>query len=483
MSELPEGWTTCKVGDVFDSFSGGTPNKSTPAYWNGDIPWISSGEFNSEVINFGTEFITEEGLQNSSAKLCRPGSVLVVVRSGILKHTLPVAIVGQPLAINQDIKCFDSGEDDLNYWLSLSLRTFAKEILHLNREGTTVQSVKYDTLKELELPIPPLNEQRRIVAKLEKLLSRVDAAQARLATVPRILKRFRRSVLAVACSGRLTADWRGSNADESEDGLPLNWERVAVEDLLPPNGIFDGPFGSNLKTSDYTSTGVRVIRLENIGHLKFIGEKETYISPEKYETLVKHTVKAGDIIFASFIADEIRACVLPSLRTKAIAKADCFCLRPKKDLVDRTFLTYQLVSQETYDNLIDSVHGATRPRINTTQLRKLKVRVCPLAEQQEIVRRVEALFKTADALEARYRKAKAHVDKLTQSVLARAFSGELVTTEAELARREARDYEPAFVLLERVRQEGAQQQQKSANSNTRRKPRSKRDSATTKMFA
>jgi type I restriction enzyme S subunit len=191
MSELPEGWTTCKVEDVFDSFSGGTPSKSMPRYWNGDIPWISSGEFVSDVISSGTEFITEEGLQNSSAKLCRPGSVMVVVRSGILKHTLPVAIVGQPLAINQDIKCFDSGDDDTNQWLFLSLRTFAKEILSLNREGTTVQSVKYDTLKELELPLPPLNEQRRIVAKLEKLLSRVDAAQARLATIPRILKRFR----------------------------------------------------------------------------------------------------------------------------------------------------------------------------------------------------------------------------------------------------------------------------------------------------
>jgi len=107
----------------------------------------------------------------------------------------------------------------------------------------------------------------------------------------------------------------------------------------------------------------------------------------------------------------------------------------------------------------------------------------PVPEQQEIVRRVEALLKTADALEARYGKAKAHVDKLTQSILARAFRGELVTTEAELARREGRDYEPAFVLLERVPQEGAQQKQKSANSNIRRKPRSKRDYTTNKMFA
>ena len=85
----------------------------------------------------------------------------------------------------------------------------------------------------------------------------------------------------------------------------------------------------------------------------------------------------------------------------------------------------------------------------------MPVPVPPLEEQQEIVRRVEALFKTADALEARYRTAKAHVDKLAQSILARAFRGELVTTEAELARLEGRDYEPASVLLERIRQEGA----------------------------
>ena len=97
----------------------------------------------------------------------------------------------------------------------------------------------------------------------------------------------------------------------------------------------DGPFGSNLKSSDYTDSGVRVVRLENIGQLRFIGEKETFVSRDNYEALNKHTVGEGDIIFASFIAEEIRACVLPKFSTKAIAKADCFCLRPKIDLVDR----------------------------------------------------------------------------------------------------------------------------------------------------
>ena len=307
--------------------------------------------------------------------------------------------------------------------------------------------VPLDFLRDTVLPLPPTNEQLRIVAKLEKLLSGVDAAQSRLATLPRILKRFRQSVLAAACSGRLTADWREKTGNEEQDDLPSGWKRTAIEELLPKNGIFDGPFGSNLKTSDYTPSGVRVIRLENIGHLDFIEEKQTYISEEKYKTLLKHTVQKGDIIFASFIADEIRACVLPRLDIKAVAKADCFCLRPKSDLVDRAYLTYQLVSQETFNALINNVHGATRPRINTTQLRRLKVRICPFPEQQEIVRRVEALFKTADALEARYHTAKTYVDKLTQSILAKAFRGELVPQDP--------NDEPASALIENIRQQSS----------------------------
>src|SRR5207249_6444977 len=91
----------------------------------------------------------------------------------------------------------------------------------------------------------------------------------------------------------------------------------------------------------------------------------------------------------------------------------------------------------------ENVHGATRPRINTTQLRKLEVRICPLAEQQEIVRRMEALFALADQIEARYAKGKAHVEKLTQSILAKAFRGELVPQDP--------NDEPASVLLERIR--------------------------------
>jgi type I restriction enzyme S subunit len=205
---LPHGWTLTRVAEIFSAHGGGTPSRSNSSLWNGSIPWLSSGDIKSDIVGEATETITEAGLADSSARLCRPGSVLVVVRSGILKHTLPVATTSRRAAINQDIKCFDSGNNDLNRWLAIVLRASERVLLAENREGTTVQSVKFETLQSFSLAIPPLNEQHRVVAKLEKLLDKEDSCQKRLAKIPILLKRFRQAVLAAACSGQLTADWR-----------------------------------------------------------------------------------------------------------------------------------------------------------------------------------------------------------------------------------------------------------------------------------
>jgi type I restriction enzyme S subunit len=334
-----------------------------------------------------------------------------------------------------------------------------------NGAGTAQKGVYLRTLSDMPLRLAPLAEQSRIVAKIEELFQNVSASRTHLARVWLILKRFRQAVLGVGCSGRLTVDWRNDGAEQGE--LPSGWRWQAVEELLPKGGIFDGPFGSNLKTSDYTADGIRVIRMENVGWLRFNPSKQAFISEKKYLSLTRHTVGVGDIIFSSFIEDEVRTCVLPTLPTKAIAKADCFCLRPDSHRVDRRYLVLQLSSKESYDALRESIHGATRPRVNTAQVRKLSVRVCPIPEQHEIVRRVDALLKLADAIEKRVEAATKRADKLTQAILAKAFRGELVPTEAELARREGRDYEPASVLLERI---NAERENAHASEPSGRKP-------------
>jgi type I restriction enzyme S subunit len=289
------------------------------------------------------------------------------------------------------------------------------------------------------LPIPPLAEQRRIVVAIQALMAQVDAARERLAKVALILNRFRQAVLAAACRGELTTDdWDGDTG-----ALPPGWRTERVGDLVPPGGLFDGPFGSNLKTSDYRESGVRVIRLENLGHLRFNEQKRTYVSRQKYEALKKHTVGEGDIIFGSFVEDAVRLCILPPLEGPAIAKADCFCIRPRPEIVDRTYLALQLATTQTHNALLEEIHGATRPRITTRQLRAVEVPVCPLPEQREIVARVDALFALADAVESRVSAALTSAERLNQAIVAKAFRGELVPTEAELARWEKRDSESA----------------------------------------
>jgi type I restriction enzyme S subunit len=317
------------------------------------------------------------------------------------------------------------------------LRNFGK--------GTTHTTIYFPEVLAFHLNLPPLAEQRRIVTKVEALLAQVNAARERLAKVPLILKRFRQAVLEAACAGRLT----GSSADDGE--LPPGWRLATVKELIAPGGIFDGPFGSNLKSSDYTDKGVRVVRLENLGNLRFIEDKRTFVSPKKYETLRNHTVKAGDILFGSFVDGAVRVCLMPHLDTPAIAKADCFCIRVRPDAVLREYLVLQLATNRTHDSLLEEVHGATRPRITTKQLRNVSVPICPPEEQKWIASTVQCFFTLANAIERRVQVTTVRAEKLPQAILAGAFSGELVLTEADLARAEGRAYEPASALIDRIR--------------------------------
>jgi type I restriction enzyme S subunit len=298
--------------------------------------------------------------------------------------------------------------------------------------------VPKDYVIESEIPLPPLREQERIADKLDTVLARVDACRERLVGVPAILRRFKQSVLAAATSGKLTVAWRDKHHIAVD-----SWELNSIGQLC--DAVFDGPFGSNLKSADYTSTGIRVVRLENIGHLEFDASKETYISDAKFEGLSKHTIQPGDILFSSFVDEEVRVCQFPDGLSPAINKADCFCLRVDGERFDPRFLSLRLACRTTYVELKEQVHGATRPRINLKQLKQFAVKVPSLEEQREIVRQVDALFAYCDRFDARLAVTRNSVERLTPALLAKAFRGELVPQDP--------NDEPASELLKRLAKE------------------------------
>jgi type I restriction enzyme S subunit len=414
---LPEGWTCVQLNDAGNWGSGGTPSRKNSRYYeNGTIPWLVIGDLNDgEVKEFSTS-ITEEGLANSSAKLIPSDSLLVAMYGSIGK----LGITTFPCTTNQAIAFCIPNDELISLRYLFHALANAKPELIAKGQGGAQQNISQGILKEHLIPLAPLNEQRRIAAKLDSTITAVEACRQRLDGVAAILKRFRQAVLSAATTGELTREWRQESGYDYDD-----WSSARVDEIA--TDIFDGPFGSNLKSDDYTADGYRVVRLENLLPLRFLEEKRTYVSHDKFSSLSRHVLYENDILFSSFIDEEVRTCLLPeSLSGRSINKADCFCVRVDRRLCRPEFIVAALSCRSTYELLASQIHGATRPRINLKQLKAFTLRVPPLEVQDNIVQRLQELFALADHLEVKLNSSLKIIERLSPALLAKAFLGELV---------------------------------------------------------
>lgn len=323
-------------------------------------------------------------------------------------------------------------------WRFVRQKSFRENAQTVMSGAVGQQRVPADYLKGHLIPLPPLSEQRRIVEKVDGLTLRTARAREELGRVPTLIARYRRQILALAAEGILTSNWR------VENDAP-KWRLTSVAEVAETT--FDGPFGSNLKSADYVESGVRVVRLENIGSLRFVREKETYVSKAKFKTLARHELRPDDVLFSSFIAEEIRVCLFPDDVGAAINKADCFCVRVNQETCLPKYLAFRLASPTCYEVLKEAVHGATRPRISLTQLKQFEFELPSLEEQAEIVRVLESAFGWLDRMTAEHTAVGRLLPKLDAAILAKAFRGELVPQEP--------NDEPASVMLERIKEEWA----------------------------
>jgi type I restriction enzyme, S subunit len=241
------------------------------------------------------------------------------------------------------------------------------------------------------------------------------------------------------------------NQEPSTPQLPRGWSWATVEECAAgtPYAITDGPFGSNLKTSHYTTSGARVIRLQNVGDGAFI-DQPAFVSLEHFATLTKHQAQAGDVVIAALGEVLPRACVVPATLGPAIVKADCIRVRPFSALVLPNFLAFALNADPTRRRTAEIVHGVGRPRLNLGEVKSIRVPIAPLAEQRRIVNEIEKNFTRLEAAVASLKRVEANLRRYRASVLTAACEARLVPTEAELARSEGRAYEPADDLLARI---------------------------------
>jgi type I restriction enzyme, S subunit len=301
--------------------------------------------------------------------------------------------------------------------------------------GSSQPQITISNFSALRIPLAPYREQSRIVNKLEQLLAKVEACQERLNKIPVILKRFRQSVLAAACSGRLTVDWRRD--DSSEDDRPTTWQATKLGRLT--SLVTSGSRGW---AKYYSKKGAIFIRAQNINADRLDLSDIAYVDlPHRTEGL-RTKVKKDDLLVTITGANVTKSAIVLEDLDNAYVSQHVALVR-LKDIKSSSFIFYWLLSPaHGREQLLESAYGQGKPGLNLDNIRSVDVWLPTSPEQQEIVRRVEALFKIADRIEVRYKKAKAHIDKLTQSILAKAFRGELVPQDP--------NDESATVLLERI---------------------------------
>jgi type I restriction enzyme S subunit len=331
------------------------------------------------------------------------------------------------------------------------------------KRGIGQPNVNGKVLGEIELPLAPLDQQRDIVAEIEKQFTRLEAGVAGLRRVQANLKRYRAAVLKAAYEGKLVPTqaelawhegrsyetgaqllerilaerrqkWNGKGKYKEPPrpemaelpALPQGWTWGTVEQLAAPdrNSVTDGPFGSNLKTEHYTAAGPRVIRLQNIGDGVFVDE-DAHISDEHFLRLQKHRVFAGDLVIAALGENPPRSCVIPATVGLAIVKADCIRYKPHSDLAVR-YINCVLNAEPTRKRTKTIVHGVGRPRLNLGEIKSIVIPVPPVTEQWRIVSEVERRLSVVEELEAVVNVNLQRATRLRQTILEEAFEGKLV---------------------------------------------------------
>ena len=294
--------------------------------------------------------------------------------------------------------------------------------------------------------LAPLREQQRIADKLDTVLARVDACRDRLARVAPLLKRFRQSVLAAATSGRLTGDWRTDRhldaAPDAVAGTPFS--ALPMARLLSTNRtpLKTGPFGTLLSKSEHVSHGIDVVGIENIDRGKFLAGSKVQITPEKAVELSAYDLLPGDVIISrSGTVGEV--CVVPPGMGELRFSTNIIRVVLNEEIIRADYFVFLFLGcTEVLNQVDDLCKGSTRAFLNQTILNGISYPTPSLEEQTEIVRRIDTLFAFADRLEARLAQAQTAVDRLTPSLLAKAFRGELVPQDPS--------DEPASELLSRL---------------------------------
>lgn len=403
---LPNGWHSTFLDSIASWGSGGTPSRKVAAYYGGDIPWVKTGDLGNKYLNASTEFITAQAVKKSSAKLFKKGSVAIAMYGATIGKTSILGIdctTNQACAVGQPNQATDT---EFLYYLLIN----EKSNFIAQGKGGAQPNISQTIIKAHSIVLPPLAEQEKIVRLLQQHLAQVEQIKAHLEAIPKLLTTFRQSVLADAVNGKLTEDWRGNNNID-------NWEYITIGEI---SDVKTGNTPSRKNPKYWEDVSVPWLTSSATGE-DFCRQPKEYVSKVAVKECNLKLHPVGSLMLAMYGEGKTRGQVT-ELMFEATCNQACAIIIVNDD-VNHRYVKIRL--KEHYAEIRLKASGGNQPNLNLSKVRGITINIPPLKEQHEIVSRVEELFAFADNIERQVQSATKHVNLLTQSILAKAFRGEL----------------------------------------------------------
>jgi type I restriction enzyme S subunit len=493
--ELPEGWVLATIPEMIPRdgvFIDGDWVESKDQDPDGDMRLIQLADVGDGVYrNKSSRFLTRKKATKLGCTFLKRGDVLIarmpdpLGRACIFPGDLKEAVTAVDVCI---IRTGELGVD--NRWLMFATNSPAiRRAIESLQAGTTRKRISRKNLATICFPIPPANEQKRIVAKIEELFTRLDKGVEALEKIKKELKRYRQSVLKSAFEGRLTEQWRKENKDRLEPASKL-LERISKERTCLPKGAGKGK-AKKLPPLDKSGLSELPEGWE-WARVAEIGEAVTGTTPSKKKTEYYGSdfpfYKPTDLNEGYYVkssADGLskmgleQARLLPEksvlvtcigatigktgfIRTAGASNQQINAIIPENGLSPE-YIYFCCISTNFQKTILDNASATTLPILNKGKFEFLALPVPPYEEQQQIVAEIDRHFSIADEVEQTIEKSLKESGRLRQSILKKAFEGKLVPQDP--------NDEPAEKLLERIKAEKAklQAEQKAKKKKARRK--------------
>ena len=503
--QMPKGWTTTFLSEIAETASGGTPSRGRKDFFGGSIPWVKSGELNDATIHTTEESLTDLGLQTSSAKVFREGTLCIALYGATVGK---LAILGSEAAPNQAVCGISVHPLVDTQYLFYFLLGQRKNLIELGKGGAQ-PNISQEIVRRIVVPLPPLNEQTRIVSKIDELMTKLDAGVEELRKAQEQLKRYRQAVLKAAVTGELTREWREAHKDELEGASELlarilkkgrvEWDttQLATNDALPKREgrtteyrEFAAPVIQNLPklpegwtwanisqvgevTGGLTKNPRReklpakipYLRVANVyaGELDLTEVKSIGIDESELDRVL---LTAGDLLVVegNGSIDQIGRVALWDGKIAPCAHQNHLIkVRFNQPKLGKYILWWLLSSDGR--NFITRIASSTSGlhTLSISKVASLPLPLPPILEQEQIVFEIERVLSIADVLQQALEIALRQAERIGQSILKNAFEGKLVPHDP--------NDEPAELLLERIKLERAKREaekQAEAKANGKR---------------